>query len=92
MNLPIEHRQTPSPADDRLLDRLVDGELSDIERRELLLHFENEPAGWRRCALAFLEDQNWREAFVLLAAPAPAATRQSHVLMSTCLAKRVKDS
>jgi hypothetical protein len=75
MNLPIEHRQTPSPADDRFLNRLVDGELSDVERRDLLLRFENEPDGWRRCALAFLEDQNWRETFGPLAATAPATAR-----------------
>jgi hypothetical protein len=44
------------------LDRLVDGELSDAERRELLQRLEQAPAGWRRCALAFLESQAWREA------------------------------
>jgi hypothetical protein len=47
--------------DDAQLDRLVDGELGEIERRELLSHLEAEPDGWRRCALAFLEGQSWRE-------------------------------
>jgi anti-sigma factor RsiW len=46
------------------IDRLVDGELSEVERRELLLRLENDPEGWRRCALAFLEDQAWRSALV----------------------------
>jgi len=53
MNLSIESR---------LIDRLVDGELPDAERRELLLRFDTEPDGWRRCALAFLEAQTWRQA------------------------------
>ncbi|HWB00858.1 MAG TPA: hypothetical protein VG713_20340 [Pirellulales bacterium] len=43
-----------------MIDRLVDGELSDQQQRELLLSLEQEPAGWRRCALAFLEAQQWR--------------------------------
>lgn len=48
------------PEDSLLLDRLVDGELTDAERRELLLRLERTPDGWRRCALAFLENQAWR--------------------------------
>src|SRR6185436_10354122 len=47
--------------DDFLLDRLVDGELSGSERRQLLESFDKRPEGWRRCALAFLEAQSWRE-------------------------------
>jgi hypothetical protein len=47
--------------DDRSFDRLVDGELSEEKRRELLVGLENEPGGWRRCALAFLEAQCWRQ-------------------------------
>jgi hypothetical protein len=64
----IENQQPRSPEDDRLIDRLVDGELPDAERRELLLRFEREPDGWRRCALAFLEGQNWGQAFSPLVA------------------------
>jgi hypothetical protein len=45
---------------ERVLDRLVDGELGLDERRELLASLEDEPGGWRRCALAFLEAQTWR--------------------------------
>ncbi len=47
--------------EDILLDRLVDGELSGKERRQLLESFDKRPEGWRRCALAFLEAQSWRE-------------------------------
>lgn len=49
-----------STEDQRLLDRLVDGELDDAERRELLLRLDQAPQGWRHCALAFLEAQAWR--------------------------------
>lgn len=50
----------PSPADDRAFDLLVDGELSEARRRELLSTLDSRPDGWRRCALAFLEAQSWR--------------------------------
>jgi negative regulator of sigma E activity len=45
---------------ERRLDSLVDGELNETERRELLLRLEHDPDGWRRCALAFLEAQCWK--------------------------------
>src|SRR5262245_34529426 len=48
------------PIDQRLLDRLVDGELDVAGRRELLKALDDQPGGWRRCALAFLEAQAWR--------------------------------
>ena len=47
--------------DDVRFDRLVDGELSDAERRQLLASLDDEPDGWRRCALAFLEAQQWQQ-------------------------------
>lgn len=43
------------------IDRLVDGELDSPDRNRLLQRFEEEPAGWRQCALAFLESQLWSE-------------------------------
>ncbi|MGH7200161.1 MAG: hypothetical protein ACREJB_06120 [Planctomycetaceae bacterium] len=52
------------------LDRLVDGELSESERRGLIARFDELPDGWRRCALAFLEAQAWRTAMGPLAADA----------------------
>lgn len=42
---------------DTQLDRLVDGELSPAEYRNLLTALDDQPEGWRRCALAFLEAQ-----------------------------------
>jgi hypothetical protein len=59
--------------DDRLIDRLVDGALSDAERRRVLNRLDAEPDGWRRCALAFLEAQSWSEAL------GPLVTRESAV-------------
>ena len=52
----------------RVLDRLVDGELCTVERRELLAALDDEPGAWRRCGLAFLEAQTWRGQLTQLAA------------------------
>jgi hypothetical protein len=43
--------------DDARFDRLVDGELAADEYRALVASLDEEPGGWRRCALAFLEAQ-----------------------------------
>jgi hypothetical protein len=48
--------------DPQILDRLVDGELGESERREVLQTLERQPDGWRQCALAFLEAQSWGDA------------------------------
>jgi anti-sigma factor RsiW len=71
MNRLNDKAQSFGPVDDRRIDRLVDGELPDEERRALLLRLENEPDGWRRCAIAFLEAQSWRDAAGSLASPLP---------------------
>ncbi len=52
-----------TPMTDAFLDRIVDGELSPGELREAIERLESEPDGWKRCALAFLEAQCWRESF-----------------------------
>src|SRR5260370_21580495 len=64
---PIDNEQTGISEEERLLDRLVDGELPERERRELLLRLEKVPDGWRRCALAFLEAQTWGQALATAA-------------------------
>lgn len=41
----------------QMFERLVDGELSPDEYRALLTSLDDDPTGWRECALAFLEAQ-----------------------------------
>jgi hypothetical protein len=62
---PID-QNTPT-SDDHRFDLLVDGELSEAARRELLSRLDDEPGGWRGCALAFLEVQSWRHVFGAIA-------------------------
>jgi len=80
MNPSINKHPCGNSDDDQLIDRLVDGELPETERRELLLRFENQPDGWRRCALSFLEAQVWRQALSLEAAPAAVSASQRHTV------------
>lgn len=46
--------------DQTRLDRLVDDELTQDQRRELIGQLADDPDGWRQCALAFLEAQSLR--------------------------------
>ncbi len=67
----------PTDSDHRF-DLLVDGELSEAQRRQLLLGLDDEPGGWRRCALAFLEAQAWKQQFGAIVrepVPQPPAKR-----------------
>lgn len=57
-------RSDDSPTFDQLLDRLVDGELVGAEYRQFVQSFDARPDGWRRCGLAFLEAQAWRQDFI----------------------------
>ena len=77
----------PNLADGVAIDRLVDGDLPEVERRELLLRLENDPEGWRRCALAFLEDQAFRQALV---GSASAANRPELTLDTPNIPRRRK--
>ena len=51
---------------DEWLDRLVDGELTPDEYRIAIRTLEQQPDGWKRCALAFLESQAWRSSLAAL--------------------------
>lgn len=46
-----------------LIDRLVDGNLTETERHDLILRLDREENAWRSCAVAFLEAQAWRDSF-----------------------------
>lgn len=54
---------------DSLIDRLVAGDLSEAERKPLLIEIAASENGWRDLALAFLEAQCWRESFATISAP-----------------------
>ena len=56
-----------------LLDLLVDGELPEPDRRDLLLRLDRMPGAWRACALAFLEAQCLKQACGAIAAQRTAA-------------------
>ncbi len=74
--------------DDILFDRLVDGELSDAERQALLESLDERPREWRRCALAFLEAQSWREEMRRVAAKPQAALTVAKTVAPNVPAKR----
>jgi hypothetical protein len=68
---------------DEQIDLLVDDELSEPHRGELLRRLDLLSDGWRRCALAFLEAQCWKKELGALAqtpqpiaAPATPVARQ----------------
>ena len=44
------------------LDLLVDGELEEQDRKDLLRKLDRSPDGWKHCALAFLEAQMFQQA------------------------------
>ncbi len=61
------------PIEQKEIDRLVDGELSETERRELLLRFDARGDSWRRLALAFIEIQVWGLEFKAMRSAAATA-------------------
>lgn len=75
---PTEMRPRLSEAeeriDPRMLQRLVDGELSPDEYRQVLTCLDKHPGAWRRCALAFLEAQALHRDFARLLDAALAGT------------------
>lgn len=60
-------RDFDTPENQRLLDQLVDGELSEQQRRTLLESLDTTPDGWRRCALTFIEAQELQRVLPALA-------------------------
>ena len=85
---PLEDNLTRD--DDRRVDLLVDGELDEAERRELLTSLEQEPGGWRRCALAFLESQCWKQALGPIAQPTAAEPSATSVPSRPAAARRLR--
>lgn len=50
------------PQLERLVQRCIDGEMTEAEQQRFLLSLEQSPAGWRHLALAFVEHQLWSQA------------------------------
>ncbi len=72
-------------ADGREIDNLVDGLLGEERRSALLLKLDATPDGWKRCALAFLESQAFRDALAPLGRlPANAVTALPQAVPSNC--------
>jgi len=76
MNKPLE------TFDARLLDALVDGELNEQDRTDLLRRCDRSPDSWRQLAHVFLEAQAWRQALAFPAgkpaeSPMPASAARS---------------
>lgn len=63
--------------DEHLFDLLVDGELSEAQRRELLAKLDDVPGGWRRCAMSFLEAQSWKQELRSLVPPPTRASAKA---------------
>ena len=77
MTTPSQPTEPLSPGElQRELDRLVDGELSPVRQRELLLRLEQLEQGWKRCALAFLEAQAWQHELQNFSGDEPEAPDQ----------------
>jgi hypothetical protein len=60
-----------NPLNGDLIDQIVDGVLAPSQLRAAIDRLEREPDGWKRCALAFLEAQCWRESLRLVGEPKP---------------------
>ena len=73
----LENQSPLTPEDQFLLELLVDGELEDPERRDLLLKLNRIPGGWRCCAAAFLEAQCISESLKKAAFPGEERLRQT---------------
>jgi hypothetical protein len=58
-----------NPLNDDLIDQIVDGSLTPTQLRGAIDLLDREPDGWKRCALAFLEDHCWRESLRLVGEP-----------------------
>lgn len=66
------------PLNERLLQRCVDGEMSEAEQQEFLRSLDRTPSGWRELALAYVEQQLWSQAGrAWIDEPEPAAALDS---------------
>jgi hypothetical protein len=78
--------------DDAFFDRIVDGGLTPGELRGAINRLDREPDGWKRCAVAFLEAQCWRESMRAMeeSTVSTAAARSFAVPQATAFSMRVR--
>jgi hypothetical protein len=72
----------------RDIDRLVGGDMTKAESRQLVARLDADPDGWKQCALAYLEAQSWRGAFESMVACETEAAPQSVKATRTLRASR----
>ena len=74
------------------LDRLVDGELGDGERKRLIESLDQHPDGWRQCACAFLEAQELKWALSIDVEPTRSSDLPAVVMTPDELTVTRKDT
>ena len=72
--------------DHRLIDQIVDGDLTPAELRAAIERLDRQPDGWRRCAMAFLEAQCISETFRSLQ-PAASSSPALRAISSATVAR-----
>jgi hypothetical protein len=77
-----------NPLDNSFIDRIVDGELTPAELRAAIGRLDSEPDGWKRCALAFLEAQCWRESFRALGQSTPSTIERRSLSLPPAIPSR----
>jgi hypothetical protein len=78
------------PLSDEFIDRIVGGELTPAELRDAVNGLDCQPDAWKRCALAFLEAQCWRESLQAIGQPTrlPVDSRTSSISLATASSTR----
>jgi hypothetical protein len=77
-----------NPLDDSFIDRIVDGALTPAELRAAIGRLDSEPDGWKRCALAFLEAQCWRESVRAMGQPTPSTIESRSLSVAPAIPSR----
>lgn len=75
-----------------IIDRLVDGELDETVRAAVLRRLEADPLLCKRIAIAFLENQAWREAFSTYCSALAPRTKSEGSLGTQFFEKRRREA
>jgi hypothetical protein len=77
-----------NPLNDPFIDRIVDGELTPAELSVAIDRLDHEPDGWKRCGLAFLEAQCWRESFRAMGQSTPLTIERRSLSLPPAIPSR----